>query len=165
MSRKLKKLGLTRRKARTPLTRVIDQVIAELKDSGPSLGNRSIHQRLIEKGIQTDRETIRISLSVIDPVGVQLRSTHQLRRRKYYAKGPNYVWHIDGNDKLKPFGFCIHGCIDGYSRRILWLEVSPSNKNPRIIARYYINCVKSTKGLPRKVRGDRGTENVLVAGI
>ena len=22
-------------------------------------------------------------------------------------------WHVDGNDKLKKFGFCIHRCIDG----------------------------------------------------
>ena len=29
-------------------------------------------------------------------------------------KSPNYVWHADGMDKLKPFGFAIHGCIDGY---------------------------------------------------
>ncbi len=28
--------------------------------------------------------------------------------------GPNQVWHIDGYDKLTPFGLSIHGCIDGY---------------------------------------------------
>ena len=30
-----------------------------------------------------------------------------------YNKGPNYIWHIDGYDKLSPFGLTIHGCIDG----------------------------------------------------
>ena len=29
-------------------------------------------------------------------------------------QGPNYVWHCDGMGKLKPYGFAIHGCIDGY---------------------------------------------------
>ena len=29
------------------------------------------------------------------------------------TKGPNYVWHTDGMDKLKPYGFAVHGCIDG----------------------------------------------------
>ncbi len=24
-----------------------------------------------------------------------------------------YTWHADGHDKLSPYGFCIHGCIDG----------------------------------------------------
>ena len=23
------------------------------------------------------------------------------------------MWHLDGYDKLKPYGFAIHGCIDG----------------------------------------------------
>ena len=35
-----------------------------------------------------------------------------------------YVWDVDGYDKLKPYGFCIHGAIDGYSRRILFRSVS-----------------------------------------
>lgn len=26
---------------------------------------------------------------------------------------PNFLWHIDGYDELKPYGFAIHGCIDG----------------------------------------------------
>ena len=26
---------------------------------------------------------------------------------------PNFVWHLDGYDKLKPYGFAIHACIDG----------------------------------------------------
>ena len=28
--------------------------------------------------------------------------------------GPKYLWHIDGYAKLKRYGYCIHGCIDGY---------------------------------------------------
>ena len=28
-------------------------------------------------------------------------------------QGPNHVWHLDGYDKLPPFGFAIHACIDG----------------------------------------------------
>ena len=29
------------------------------------------------------------------------------------VQGPDFCWHIDGYDKLKPYGFAIHGCIDG----------------------------------------------------
>ena len=75
------------------------------------------------------------------------------------------MWHIDVNDKLKPFGLCVHGAIDGYCQKILWLEVSPSNKNPRIFARYYLNHCKEISGIARKVREDRGTENVYLAGV
>jgi len=31
----------------------------------------------------------------------------------YFIQGPKYCWHIDGNDKLVPYGFAIHGGIDG----------------------------------------------------
>lgn len=73
-------------------------------------------------------------------------------------------------DKLKRFGFAIHGCIDGYSnivskkyqyyvyfycidilvkdtRKVLWLRVAKSNNDPRIIAYYYLECVKQLQGL------------------
>ncbi|KAJ7371621.1 hypothetical protein OS493_024298 [Desmophyllum pertusum] len=111
------------------------------------------------------RETVRHALKVLDPDGVERRSRHKLKRRTYSAKGPSYIWHLDGYDKLKPFGLCIHGAIDGYSRRILWLEVGTSNNNPRIVARYFLDCAKQLDGVPRTVRGDRGTENVNVAAM
>ena len=44
------------------------------------------------------------------------------------------MWHVDGYDKLKLFGSPIHGCIDGYSRQILWLNVSPTNNDPQHIS-------------------------------
>ena len=31
----------------------------------------------------------------------------------FISKGPNFIWHVDRYDKLKTFGFNIHGCIDG----------------------------------------------------
>ena len=83
-----------------------------------------MHQRLqIGYHLQVDRETVRLILKVLDPDGVETRSRRRLQRRKYRSKGPDYIWHIDGYDKLKPFGFCIHDAIDGHSRRILWLRV------------------------------------------
>ncbi len=27
-------------------------------------------------------------------------------------QGPNHIWHADGYDKLKPYGFPVHGCIE-----------------------------------------------------
>ena len=36
---------------------------------------------------------------------------------------------IDSQDKLKPFGFLLHGYKDGFSRRLIWLEVSRFTKN------------------------------------
>ena len=86
-----------------------------------------------------------------------------MRRRLYFGRGPNWVWHIDGYDKLKPYGFNIHGAIDGFSCRILWLRVIRSNKNPSFVCTQYLECVKCIGGIPRKVIGDHGTEDVFVA--
>ena len=66
---------------------------------------------------------------------------------------------------MKHFGFCIHGAIDGYSRRILWLEVSSSNNDPSIVAKYYVNYVRHVSGTARVIRGDKGTENTHIATI
>lgn len=68
------------------------------------------------------RDTVLKMMHLLDKSGVECRRAKRFRRRLYICPGPNYVWHLDGYDKLKPFGFCIHGCIDGYSRRLMWLE-------------------------------------------
>ena len=91
-------------------------------------------QRLLHgHGMFVDKETVRQLLKILDPEGVEARSKHRLQRRQYKTEGPNHVWHIDGYDKIKPFGFCIHGSIDGCSRRIMWLYVVPSNNDPCVI--------------------------------
>ncbi|XP_068738529.1 uncharacterized protein, partial [Montipora capricornis] len=132
----------------------------ELSGSGSCIGYRQMHQRLRnDHRLVVSRETTRTVL------GVSNRRKGRLQRRRYMCKGPNYLWHMDGYDKLKPYGFCIHGAIDGYSRRILWLEVDSTNNDPAVIAQYYVDCVNQLGGAPRIVRADCGTENVVVAGL
>ena len=92
---------------------------------------------VVEYGLSVPKETVRHAFRVLDPEGVDSRLRHKLRRRQYRGNGRNFLWHIDGYDKLKPYGFCVHGIIDGYSRQILWLEVAMSNNNPGIIANYF----------------------------
>ena len=123
-----------------------------------------MHRILISKGIRCRREDVRKMVCDKDPEGVQLRKQRRLRCRKYLSPGPNFVWHNDGHDKLKPYGFSIHGGVDGFSRRVLWLEVSTSNKMPEIIAKYYLDAVKRN-GLPVNVKGDDDTEHSLVQPI
>ena len=77
----------------------------------------------------------------------------------------NYAWHLDRYDKLKPWGFPIHGCIDSFSRRIMWLEVARSNNLPKYPAMYYVEAVKDLGGCPVEVVPDLGTENGLLASI
>ena len=164
--RLLKAMGLGRRERYSSVQQVASAVESELRGSASLIGYRAMHQRLtVDHKLTTSRETVRQILKIVDPDGVKRRSKHCLKRRQYKVKGPNYIWHIDGYDKLKPFGFCIHGAIDGYSRRILWLHIGPSNNDPKVVAQYYLNCVRQIGGVPCIVRADCGTENVHVAAM
>ena len=82
-----------------------------------------MHIKAWMAGLVVDRETIRTILKALNPKGVLLRAVHKLQRRVYVSNGTNEIWHIDGYDKLKPFRFAIHGCIDGFSHRISGLKL------------------------------------------
>ena len=126
LKRILKAKGLKRRcNQDNELADVAAAIENELNGSGNCVGYRQMHQRMqVKYGFAVARETVRLILKVLDPSGVESRSKSRLRRREYRSKGPNYIWHLDGYDKLKPYGFGIHAAIDGYSRRLLWLEVA-----------------------------------------
>lgn len=70
-----------------------------------------------------------------------------------------------GYDKLKPYGFPIHGAIDGFSRRILWLNVVRSNNDPRVPGKLFLEYVKEVGGCPLLLVSDCGTENGISAAM
>ena len=57
----------------------------------------------------------------------------------------------------------IRGGIDGYSRRITFLQASNNNRSETVL-RLFITAV-NVFGLPSRVRGDRGGENTGVANF
>jgi hypothetical protein len=77
-------------------------------------------------GIRTFGHAFHIVLAQI-MLSVEYKK-RRLRRRVYSNKGPNSVWHIDGYDKLSRYGIKIHGCIDGFSRQIIWLKAMVSSE-------------------------------------
>ena len=163
VKRVLKQLNLRRRGGNiyASLESIIPAILGELSGSGQCIGYRSMWKRLLrDHNLMVKRKTVEDLMHIIDPIGVAVRRAHRLKRRIYVTKGSNYLWHTDGYDKLKPFGFAIHGCIDGYSRRIIWLEVSSSNNNPSVITTYYLEALEKLGVAPRVLRFDCGTENV-----
>ena len=52
-------------------------------------------------------------LELLDSTGISIGKRKRLRKRQYVSKGPNYFWHIDSYDKLKPYSIAINGCIGG----------------------------------------------------
>ncbi|KAJ8025185.1 hypothetical protein HOLleu_35319 [Holothuria leucospilota] len=162
LKRILGRLGLFRRKNHDDVVDVALRIEEEIESSGRLHGYRWMHNKLKNNGFNTSKETVLELLRILDPDGVQIRRRRRLRRRRYNGHGPNFIWHMDSYDKLRPYGVCINGCIDGYSRRVLWLEAYNTSSDPNLIAGYFMKKVQELGGTPRVVRADMGTENGTV---
>lgn len=162
----LRAMNLMRRNNHSTMMEIIVAIIHELSGTGQNIGYRSMRRRLlVDHGIIATSDSVRLTLSVLDAEGVLSRSRRSLRRRTYINNGPNYAIHIDGWDKLKPFGVSVHGAVDGFSRRVLWLRACDSNKKPQYVVQFYIDFVKEINGIPMIIYADRGTENSTIRDL
>lgn len=59
------------------------------------------------------------------------------------------------------WGIVIHGFIDGYSRLITGLQASNNNRAATVLALFL--RAAEVYGVPSRLRGDHGTENLFVA--
>ena len=84
------------------------------------------------RGLRVQRDRIRMSLTRVDPENTALRWACVITRRVYSVPGPNSLWHIDGHHSLIRWKFVIHGCIDGFSRRILYLLCADNNRSETV---------------------------------
>ena len=64
------------------------------------------------------------------------------------------------NYRVKKYGY-----IDGFSRRLIWLEVGPPNKNSEVIGKYYFDAILQIGGVSQKMRSVNGTENSIVEAL
>lgn len=165
LKNRLRQYNLRRRLPTFDIEFVRDRILRELSGPGSSSGYRSMWHTLRMENIQVPRHIVEQLMRELDPDGCEQRKSRRLQRRRYLSPGPNHTWHVDGYDKLKPYGFPIHGCIDGWSRKILWLKVTKSNNHPEIIANFYLNLVSELGGCPVKLRTDCGTENGTMAAM
>jgi len=106
---RLRSYGLRRRGNYTDnhIETVVQSVIEHIRINGNTHGYRYIWHMLRLNGVTATRDLVMMILKQLDPEGADLRRRKTLIRRSYYSKGPNWVWHVDGYDKLKPFGFPI----------------------------------------------------------
>lgn len=105
----------------------LDNQISTLLAVHRRIGEKSIIGHLRSSHIYVQRHRIRESIQRVDPIGIQIRHRTTLQRRQYCVRSPNSLWHIDGYHKLVCWNIVIHGAIDGFSRLITYLRVSPNN--------------------------------------
>ena len=56
----------------------------------------------------------------------------------------------------------MHDCIDGFSRKLIWLKVVSSYKNPDVIAHYYLDDLPELGGVPHIIKAHDGTKHALI---
>ena len=162
LRRVLRRLHLYRRKHTSQLLDVALFIANELENSGKYHGYRWMHRICLNAGFVVSQQHVATILQILDYDGVESRRHGRLRRRHYFSAGPNHIWHVDSYDKIKRYGIHINGCIDGFSRKILWMKAGCSSTSSSI-AGYFVNAVRDHGGYPTIIRGDKGSENMLMS--
>ena len=139
----------------------LDGVMELLVRDFPNNGIVMMWGQLRSMNIIVTRQKVHDSLTRVSPNFVQHRRSHIISRRVYSVPSSNYLWHIDGLHCLIRWKIVIHGGIDGFSRRIVYLHAS-SNNRAATVFRFFHEAVLEC-GWPSRVRSDRGGENVEVA--
>ena len=126
----------------------------------PYSGEVYVIGSLKARNVNVQRERVRESLLRVDPIGRQMLRRYAICRKVYSVPGPNCLWHIDSNHKMITWRFVIHGCINGFSRTVVYLTCT---KNCAQTVLELFRKAVDDFGLPSRVRGNRGAENVDVA--
>ena len=138
----------------------LDAEVLQIKTNHPNDGERMMTGHLTQRGIIVPRSRLRASIHRVDPENTALRRSLAIRRRVYHVEGPNSLWHIDSHHKLIRWKFVTHGCIDGYSRSIMYLCCADNNR-ASTACDAFSHAVHS-HGLPQRIRTDCGGENVEI---
>lgn len=159
LKRILKCRSLFRRKGFTSPDLVISLISEQLQTSGQLHGYRWMYTKCKENRLHVRKEDVRLILKELDPRVLNSEELDVSIAESILHRGP-ITFGTWTHDKLKPFGICINGCIDGFSRKIIWMNAFTTSSDPKIVGAYYMEAVQKLSGCPRIARGDCGTENM-----
>jgi hypothetical protein len=117
LHRYLKEAGVSREFS-TISNANLDELLRVYKQKRPGSGLRYAKGYLRSRGLKIQHNHVMLSMRRIDGLGRVLRHRQVTQRRKYTAKRPNAIWHVDGHHKLIRWGIVIHGFIDGFCRTV-----------------------------------------------
>jgi hypothetical protein len=143
-------------------------VVSTLLEEGTirQYGRRQLQTHLSRKyGYLATGRDLRLVLRLLDSTTVDSRRRGMKRKRRmnYETRGPNWLWCVDGHDKLQRYGIEIYGCVDAYSRKIIWWYVGLSNRTGISVCRQYLDVVKAVGRCSNFIRSDCGSETTLMA--
>ncbi|XP_014671669.1 PREDICTED: uncharacterized protein LOC106812336 isoform X2 [Priapulus caudatus] len=164
INRRLQEFNLAARQKYALLTDAeLQALVTDAVRQFPNSGYRMIQSHLSSQGIKVQEYRIRSAIRCVDPEGVLQRALQIsfIQRRCYSVPGPNCLWHIDGNHKLIRWRIVIHGGIDGYSRKLMFLKASNNNRALTVLQGFEEAVLQF--GVPSRIRTDKGGENRLIA--
>ena len=159
--RRLKEVGMPLSLYNDITESELDGVVELLVRDFPTYGIVMMWGQLRSMDIVVTRQRVHESLMRVSPTFVHHRRSHTISRRVYSVPSSNYLWHIDGLHCLIRWKIVIHGGIDGYSRRIVYLHASSNNRADTVYSLF--RGAVAECGWPSRVRSDKGGENVDVA--
>ncbi|KAG8896974.1 hypothetical protein FRC00_004972 [Tulasnella sp. 408] len=139
----------------------LDHILRLYRQHRPTSGLQYIMGFIRKCGLRIQRIRVKESMKRVDGPGRAVRCCIKIKRRYYKVPRPNALWHCDGHHKLIKWGFVIHGFVDGYCRTIVAIRVSGNNRAATVLDVFREGV--SNYGVPSRIRGDRGKENVKVA--
>ena len=142
--------------------RIDDTIKDYISRHGSTTGEPFMSGYFRSLGLYVQRSRIRTALNRVDPHNSVLRWGAVVSRRKYFVPWPNSLWHIDGHHSLIRWKFVIHGCIDGKSRKIMFLKCSTNNLAETVLELFKGAIRENHELWPSRIRVDYGVENVLI---
>jgi len=146
----------------------------ELQGPGALLGYRAMHKKINQvHKVKIPRDVVYAIMGDIDPKGLEQRRPgvkKKKEKKSFESPGPNFVHSLDGHDKLMgfqnwTFPLAVYGCIDTCRRKLLWIKIWTSNSDPKYPGLWYVQYLKRSKIIARKLRIDKGTETIEMTGI
>ncbi|THV03134.1 hypothetical protein K435DRAFT_916160 [Dendrothele bispora CBS 962.96] len=128
-----------------------------LRKKYPHAGYPHVKKLLRKRSKEVTKHVIIEYMHKYKPDLVRARVRQRLRCRRFWAAGVNDVWCVDQHDKLKHYGLALHTGVDPFTEKIKWMRVWWTNSNPRLIFRYYLDCIK------KDIWFDPGPENFCLA--
>ena len=127
----------------------LDLILKEILSVTPDAGKSYVMGSLQSRGISIQRSHLHERLKIIDPIGRAIRKRGVIARRVYNVAGANRRWHIDSNHRLIGWRFVINGCVDGFSRTVVYHKCA--NNNLAKTALEYFQDGVANFGLPLRV--------------
>ncbi len=159
----------------------LDEVNRSIQLQFRELGAGQLQGGLLNRGHKVPKDRITASLLRIEGVpGVF--GNRRPKVRKYRTRAPMTTVHHDGQHGkhvsfVRPINLCtkmpsfigliqykivIHCFIDGFSRYILGIRAHNNNRAQTVLD-FFLTEVVEKHGVPERVRGDHGVENLRVA--